>query len=540
MPIPVPRSPVRVRIAPSPTGDPHVGTAYIGLFNAAFARHHGGQFILRIEDTDQKRSTLASEEAIYRSLKWVGLQWDEGPDIGGAFGPYRQSERSAIYQGHTQQLLDRGMAYRCFCTAERLDQVRAEQRAAKQNPGYDGHCRDVPPAESQVRAQAGETHVVRLRMATDGESVVPDALRGDVVYDNRLIDDQVLLKSDGLPTYHLANVVDDHLMQITHVIRAEEWINSTPKHLALYQAFGWEPPVFVHMPLLRNADKSKISKRKNPTSLEYYQRAGILPEAMLNFLMLMGYSRKDAAGLDVEKFTFAEFTADLDLTRVSLGGPVFDLKKLDWLNGLYLRAMTPEQLADRAIAFLREDDRHGPIAQLVQERVTSLGDFLPHVENFYTGVREYGLNARYLLVGATSRKKNALKLGRVASQRFLEDCIARLEGLTAWTHEAIETDLRAAVEAVGVQVGDGLMTVRVAVTGRPAAPPLFETVQVLGRSVVLVRLRHAAATLQDPRFLQDALTAAQADIDAARTALTAAEATPTAAPTPDPGARAEA
>ncbi len=540
MSIPIPRTPVRVRIAPSPTGDPHVGTAYIGLFNAAFAHHNGGKFILRIEDTDQKRSSRASEDAIYRSLRWVGLQWDEGPDVGGPCGPYRQSERSAIYEAHTRQLLDNRMAYRCFCTAERLDRVRAEQRAAKQNPRYDGHCRDVDPQQSQVRADTGEEHVVRLRMTTEGESVVPDALRGAVVYDNSQIDDQILLKSDGLPTYHLANVVDDHLMAITHVIRAEEWLNSTPKHLALYQAFGWEPPVFVHMPLLRNADKSKISKRKNPTSLQYYQRAGILPEAMLNFLMLMGYSRKDAEGADLEKFTFEQFAGDLDLSRISLGGPVFDLKKLDWLNGLYLRAMTPGQLAERAIAFLREDDRHGPIAQLVQERVTSLGDFLPHVESFYAGQREYGLNARYLLVGSASRKKTALRLDRKASQRFLEDCVARLETVLDWNHANIETALRAAVEVAGVAVGDGLMTVRVAITGKPAAPPLFESLQVLGRSVSLVRLRHAAAVLADERFLQDALAAAQAEIDAARAALAAVDAPPTATPTPTSGARAEA
>ena len=519
MPIPVNRTPVRVRIAPSPTGDPHVGTAYIGLFNAAFARHHGGQFILRIEDTDQKRSTRQSEEAIYRSLRWIGLQWDEGPDVGGACGPYRQSERGAIYREHTQRLLDNRTAYRCFCTAERLDQMRAAQRAAKLTPRYDGVCRDLDPKEGARRAEAGEEHVVRLRMAQDGETFVPDALRGTVVYDNRQMDDQVLLKSDGLPTYHLANVVDDHLMAITHVIRAEEWLNSTPKHLALYAAFGWEAPVFVHMPLLRNADKSKISKRKNPTSLEFYQRAGILPEAMLNFLMLMGYSRKDDAGADLEKFPFDAFVSDLDLCRVSLGGPVFDLKKLDWLNGLYLRAMPPAELAERELAFLREDDRQASIAQLVQERVTSLGDYFDHAGTFYAGLCDAGLQARYFLVGCSSKKKNAVQLDRARSKLFFEDAIARLEAAPTWQPEPIEAALRAAIEAAGVLVGDGMMAIRVAISGRTASPPLYESITALGRSVSLVRLRAAAGLLGEERMLQDALAAAEAEVDATRRAL---------------------
>ncbi len=527
MPIPVTKHPVRVRVAPSPTGDPHVGTAYIGLFNLAFARSHGGQFVLRIEDTDQKRSTRQSEEAIYKSLRWAGLQWDEGPDIGGPRGPYRQSERSDIYRQHTQLLLDSGDAYRCFCTAERMDKVREEQRARKETARYDGFCRHLSPEESDARAVA-EPHVIRLKFPQGGETVVPDALRGAVVYDNSQIDDQVLMKSDGLPTYHLANVVDDHLMAITHVIRAEEWLNSTPKHLALYAAFGWEPPVFAHMPLLRNADKSKISKRKNPTSLEYYQRAGVLPEALLNFLGLMGYSRKDAAGQDVEKFTLDEFIADLDLARISLGGPVFDLQKLDWLNGLYLRAMTPEQLADRVTAFHREDDRHAAAGHLVQERVTSLGDYFDHAGTFFRGAVEYGLTARYFLVGASSRKKTAVRLDRPQSLRFFERAIAVLEEQAAWTPEFIETRLRDICTEANVAVGDGFMAVRVACLGRPTSPPLFESLQVLGRALTLSRLRHVAGLLADAQFLQRALADVEAEVAAARAALQPPTPTPEA------------
>src|SRR6185436_11240696 len=325
--------PIRVRIAPSPTGDPHVGTAYVALFNYAFARKHGGQFILRIEDTDRERSSMASEAMIFEALHWLGLEWDEGPDKGGPHAPYRQSERSAIYREHAAELVKRGAAYPCFCSRERLDALREEQKAKKKNFGYDGHCRSIGLTEAARRQQAGEAHVIRLAMPREGQSVVHDLLRGDVTIDNAQVDDQVLLKSDGFPTYHLANVVDDHLMGITHVIRAEEWISSTPKHVELYDAFGWTAPEFIHMPLLRNADKSKISKRKNPVSLDYYADAGILPEAMLNFLGLMGWS----FGGDREKFTLAEMLAAFDISRVRLGEPVFDLEKLSWLNGLYMR-----------------------------------------------------------------------------------------------------------------------------------------------------------------------------------------------------------
>jgi glutamyl-tRNA synthetase len=532
MSIPVPKHPVRVRIAPSPTGDPHVGTAYIGLFNAAFARAHGGQFVLRIEDTDQKRSTRHSEEAIYRSLRWIGLQWDEGPDVGGPYGPYRQSERSAIYAAHCQRLVDNGTAYRCFCTAERLDGVRAAQRARKETARYDGFCRELASSQSQARADAGEVFVIRLKMPQSGVTVVPDALRGAVEIDNTQIDDQVLLKSDGLPTYHLANVVDDHLMAITHVIRAEEWINSTPKHLHLYAAFGWEPPVFVHMPLLRNADKSKISKRKNPTSLEFYQRSGILPEAMLNFLALMGYSRKDEAGQDIEKFDFDALVGDLDLSRISLGGPVFDLEKLKWLNGLYLRAMASVELAERTFAWYREDGRHADVGVLVQERVTDLGNFAHHAGPFYTGTLEYGLNLRYLLVGCASKKKNAVRLGRAASQAMFEQLISGLEQLTSWTVADVEAVVRAVAAASGAAVGDAMMAIRVAACGRPASPPLFESIHTIGRAVVLVRLRHVCTLLDDLQAIHQAIAATRAELEAAEAALASAEATPVLPPSP--------
>ncbi|MEJ2189476.1 MAG: glutamate--tRNA ligase, partial [Acidobacteriota bacterium] len=335
--------PVRTRIAPSPTGDPHVGTAYVALFNLAFARQHGGQFILRIEDTDRVRSDAASEAMIFDALRWLGLEWDEGPDVGGPHGPYRQSERAEIYREHAERLVASGDAYPCFCTKERLDALRAEQREKKLAFGYDGHCRSIPPEEAERRRKAGEAHVIRLAMPREGESVVRDLLRGVIRFPNEQIDDQVLLKSDGFPTYHLANVVDDHLMEVSHVIRAEEWISSLPKHVRLYGAFGWDEPVFCHLPLLRNADRSKISKRKNPVSLNYYRRAGYLPEAMLNYLALMGWTLPD----EREEFTLEEFIDAFDLGRVSLGGPVFDLDKLTWLNGRWIRRTPVASLRER-------------------------------------------------------------------------------------------------------------------------------------------------------------------------------------------------
>src|SRR3989442_12253548 len=376
---------VRVRIAPSPTGVPHVGTAYIGLFNYVFARSQGGQFIVRIEDTDQRRYDRRSEEAILRSLRWIGLHWDEGPDVGGPYGPYRQSERLALYQRYAQELLAAGAAYRCWCPPERLEAVRQQQRQQQQMLRYDGHCRHLTAAETTARQ--GQPCVVRLKVQEGGTTVVHDAFREPITFDHQQIDDQVLLKSDGYPTYHLANVVDDHLMRISHVIRAEEWLSSTPKHVLLYQAFGWEPPIFMHMPLLRNADRSKISKRRNPVSLEFYERQGYLPEALINFLALMGCSMSD----DREVFSIDEMIEEFSFDRVNLGGPVFDLQKLEWLNGVYIRQLPSEELTQRLRQLLtqpkarRLDDEAylRAMTPLLQERLPTLGDFHALAAFFY-------------------------------------------------------------------------------------------------------------------------------------------------------------
>ena len=478
---------VRVRIAPSPTGDPHVGTAYVALFNYAYARHHGGKFVLRIEDTDQARSSDASEKAILKSLRWLGLDWDEGPDKGGPVGPYRQSERSATYKEHVDQLLNGGHAYRCFCTPERLTELRKQQRAAKQDPGYDGLCKGLTPEESAARAEAGEAHVVRLKMNRAGETVLRDGLRGEVVLPNTMSDDQVLLKSDGMPTYHLANVVDDHLMGITHVIRAEEWISSAPKHLRLYEAFGWEAPQFMHLPLLRNNDKnrSKISKRRNPVSLEYYQESGVLPEAMVNFLGLMGWSFGD----DVEKYSLAQMVERFDLVpgSVSLSGPVFDLEKLSWLNGQYLHDMSDEQLVDRLLGWQLNREYLLKLVPLARERIRRLDEFIPLTEYFFAGDLDYEPVKDLLKPNKRTGPETAKMLKRL---------VERLDAEREWIPEQMEQMFRDFTEEVEWKTREVFMTVRVAITGRKASPPLFDTMVVAGRERSRRRLRQAMEYLK--------------------------------------------
>jgi glutamyl-tRNA synthetase len=481
---------VRVRIAPSPTGVPHVGTAYVGLFNYAFARSQGGEFVIRIEDTDRVRSEPRYETAILRSLRWIGLQWNEGPDVGGPYGPYRQSERLHIYQQYTQKLIDKGSAYRCWCTPPRLEAVRQQQRQAKQPIRYDGHCRDLPDTEVKAMMQQELPSVVRLRVPEEGCMVVHDAFREPITFDYRQIDDQVLLKSDGYPTYHLANVVDDHLMCISHIIRAEEWISSLPKHVMLYQAFGWELPVFMHMPLLRNPDKSKISKRKNPVSLEYYERQGYLPEAMCNFLALLGWSMPD----EREIFSLDEMIKEFTFDRISLGGPVFDLQKLDWVNGMYIRRLSLDELTHHLYKQVIEPKAQRlndmayaqAVAPLLQERLHTLGDFHDMAAFFYDTPLIYDKNL--LVPKGRNPRETAKMLADVGEQ------IQRYNG--SWQDTDLEAFMRTYLEGTKWDAKSLFMTLRVAVTGRTASPPLFATMRVLGKDVCLTRLEDAVATLQ--------------------------------------------
>jgi len=480
-------APIRVRIAPSPTGDPHVGTAYIGLLNFIYARQRGGQFVLRIEDTDQTRFVATSEQMIFDSLRWLGLAWDEGPDVGGPYGPYRQSERTPIYREYVEKLLASGHAYRSFETAEELEAMRKSQIAAKLPPRYNGAHRELPQAQIDAFLAEGRPYVIRLKVPVEGETSFRDELRGVVTFTHNNVDDQVLLKSDGFPTYHLANVVDDHLMRITDVIRAEEWISSTPKHVLLYNAFGWELPRFWHMPLLRNLDKSKISKRKNPVSLIYYRESGYLPQALLNFLGLMGGGMAQpteqeivSKGINVKEgdlFSLAEMLEKFDFQRISLGGPVFDLTKLKWMNGEYLRALSPEDFFQQLRAVVFSDDTLRRIVPLVQTRIETLAQFGDMADFFF---KDDVVPGPEVFVP----KKKTLE----ETVAFAAEQLAVLEA-TPFTVEDLEPALKKLGTEKEWSVKDNFMLLRAIVTGKTASPPLLESMIVFGKARSLDRVR---------------------------------------------------
>ena len=475
--------PVRTRIAPSPTGDPHVGTAYVALINYCFARKHGGAFLLRIEDTDQARSTSESERAILDSLRWLGLSWDEGPDVGGPYGPYRQSERSAIYTTYADELLAAGHAFRCFCTPQDLDEMREAQRLAKLPPRYDGRCLRLPAAESEARAQR-EPFVVRMRVPDRGTAVVEDLRRGRIEIEWNTVDMQVLMKSDGLPTYHLANVVDDHLMRITHVIRGEEWVSSAPKHLLLYQYFGWDAPAFLHLPLLRNPDKSKLSKRKNPTGILFFKAMGYLPEALLNFLGLLMVSSSDGE----EVMTLDDLIARFEVEHLSLGGPVFDFAKLDWLNGKYLRELPPERFVERALDWSGGRDRFAAMAGVAQSRIERLSDLGPLLAFFYSG--RLHVTEAQLLEGQ--------KLGRDDVRRALALAMWDLDAAQQFDKATVEAALKRVAERLERKLRDVARLFYVALTGSPTSVPLFDAAELLGREICRERLRNALDVLGAP------------------------------------------
>ena len=468
--------PIRTRIAPSPTGFPHVGTAYIALFNLAFAKAHGGEFILRIEDTDQTRSTEQSEHMILDALRWIGLEWAEGPDVGGPHAPYRQSERADIYKKHAQQLLDNGHAFRCFCSSAELDIMRSEQMARGESPRYDGRCAHLPPEKTTELAASGKPHVIRMRVPTEGVCRVDDMLRGTVEIPWEQVDMQVLLKTDGLPTYHLANVVDDHLMQITHVLRGEEWLNSAPKHQLLYEYFGWEMPTLCHMPLLRNPDKSKLSKRKNPTSITYYRDAGVLPEALMNYLGRMGYSLPNEA----EKFTLDEMIASFDIKRVSLGGPIFDIEKLNWLNSEWLRALTPEQLKNRILEWANDSDKLTAMAAAIQPRIELLSDAINWGGFYFQNLPT---------INADSFTHKSLTPEQIID--MLQLALWQLETMPTWSEENIYATLKGLAAHLDIKMRDFMAPFFVAIAGSTSSTPVMNSMWIIGADMTLIRLRHA-------------------------------------------------
>ena len=477
---------VRTRIAPSPTGIAHLGTAYTAMRNLAIARQNGGKFIIRIEDTDRQRYVEGAVEVIFEAMAWLGLLHDEGPDKGGLHAPYTQSERLPIYQEHANQLLKSGKAYYCFCTKERLDKLRLDQQAQKQLPRYDKFCRNLDPSQAANRA-ATEPHVIRLKVPETGVTTCQDSVRGAIEFENSGIDDQVLLKTDAYPTYHLAVVVDDHLMGITHIIRGEEWLSSTPKHILLYRSFGWQLPVFAHLPIIRNKDHSKMSKRKNDVSILSHRDKGYLPEAVLNFMALMGWSHPDKK----ELFSLSEFLRLFTLERITLTAPVYDLDKLNWLNGQYIRMLSDAELAKRlapseangGVGFIPKDcpkDMVQQILPLIKERLVTLKDFEDLTAFFY---RDITVDQTILTKKSTA---DEVKSQLIATRTVLEGIDDK-----DWTSEKIEEKIRSLAETKSWKPGQYFMMLRIAVTGKTATPPLFETMAVLGREKVLLRLSPA-------------------------------------------------
>ena len=473
---------VRTRVAPSPTGDPHVGTAYIALFNMCFARAHGGQFLLRIEDTDQARSTPESERAILESLRWLGLEWDEGPDVGGEHGPYRQSERMDLYGKYAQQLVDEGKAFICYRTSLELDALREARRGAGNSTALKPSDLQLPEAEVEQRRAAEQPYVIRMMVPEEeGACAVQDMLRGTIELDWGMIDAQILLKSDGMPTYHLANVVDDHLMGITHVLRGEEWINSAPKHKLLYEYFGWDMPQLCHLPLLRNPDKSKLSKRKNPTSILYYQRMGFLPEALLNYLGRMGWSMPDES----EKFSLQQMQESFDIQRVSLGGPIFDVEKLSWLNGMWIREDLDEaQLAQRLMAWAYNEANLKKVLPHAQKRMETLSDFAPLASFLVSGT-----------LPLNEASFESVKGERENIVKGMQFALWRLEVQRHWTRDNIWNDLKAIADALNVKVKDFLAPLFIAIAGSSASFSVVDSMELLGPDMSRARIRHAIEVL---------------------------------------------
>jgi len=482
-PHPMHNHPVRVRIAPSPTGDPHIGTGYTAVFNAALARRRGGQFVLRIEDTDQGRKVADSEGQIEDTLHWLGLEWDEGPDVGGPHAPYRQSERLPLYEAAAHRLFELGLAYHCWCTPERLEEMRAEQMRNKRPTGYDRLCLGKTRDERARLPGFNEHPVLRMRVPDhDVPLSFDDLIRGPT--NSPMPDDQIILKRDGYPTYHLAVVVDDHEMGITHVLRGEEWISSMPKQLLLYRFLDWQAPNFAHLPLLRNPDHSKISKRKNPAGrLNWFREEGFLPEALLNFLALQGWSMPDGR----EIFTFDELAANFDVERFSPVGPIFDVDKLDWMNGQYLAALDDDEFLRRAAPFLPgpgQDRALRVLAPHLKTRVKRLKQICEQVDFLYTGELELD---REMLAGQGSTSPTAAE-----SLAAAEAVLDRLEDFST---DAIEAALEAERTTRGWKPKPFFMPVRVAISGKAHTPPLFPMLAALGKPRSLTRLRDALELL---------------------------------------------
>jgi glutamyl-tRNA synthetase len=489
--------PARVRFAPSPTGHLHLGGARTALYDYLLARQTGGQFILRIEDTDQKRLVAGAEQEIMTGLRWLGLDWDEGPDVGGPYGPYRQSERKEIYQEYARQLIRQDQAYYCFCTQQRLDEVRQAQQSRKEDPHYDGTCRNLSPEEAAARVATGEKHVIRFKTRKEGTTTVRDVLRGDITIENRKVDDVILVKSDGLALYHLAAMVDDHEMKITHVIRGSEWLPSFILHKMIIDAFGWEEPEWVHLSLfLKPSGKGKMSKRETADLLKDgysiflkdLEDLGYLPEAVVNWIALMGWSYDD----HTEFFSLADLVQKFSLTRLNPAPAAINFTKFDYFNGLHIRAITRQDLADRVKPFFEkaglepDDERLQKIAPIIQERIGTLDEAVEMAGFFFH--KEVTPNALDLV---------AKGLTIYQSLEIARKCLEILQVAGELTHEKIEAPLREFVDQSGYSAGQVFGILRVAVTGQKVSPPLFESMEIIGLSVVCKRVENAIRLLDN-------------------------------------------
>ncbi|MFA4844663.1 MAG: glutamate--tRNA ligase [Candidatus Margulisiibacteriota bacterium] len=475
---------VRVRFAPSPTGNLHIGGARTALFNWLFARHHGGKFILRIEDTDQERSTAEAVKAILHGLDWLGLDWDEGPSVAGPHGPYYQTERLALHQKHADQLVKEGKAYYCFCTPEELKKKREEAEARKEAPRYDGHCRKLAEDEIKQKLAAGQPRVIRFLMTPVGETVVDDMVRGPVTFKNEVLDDFVILKSDGFPTYNFACVIDDHLMEISHVIRGDDHLSNTPRQILLYQAFGWSLPRFAHIPMILGRDRARLSKRHGATSVVDYGAMGYLPEAMLNYIAKLGWGHGDQ-----EVFTRLELIEKFGLDGVTKNPAIFDLDKLNWLNGQYIRKILPERLVDLCEGLLL--DAYGKIeleylkkvVLVFQDRLVLIKDIVELSSYFFRDEFDYDPK------GVEKHFKTP------HAKQILTTLKGRLEKLEPFTKENIEPIFKGLAEEMKVKLGVIIHPCRLALSGRSETPPMYDVVEIIGKEKVIARLAKAIATL---------------------------------------------
>ena len=476
---------VRVRYAPSPTGEPHVGNIRTALFNWLFARHMGGKFVVRIEDTDVARKLEGSLEAILDALRWLGLDWDEGPEVGGMYGPYIQSERLELYKRAADTLVRNGDAYYCYCSPQRLKEMRTEQVLRKEPPGYDRKCRNMNLEEYASKTGEEFQSVVRFKMPLEKETSFQDLIKGEVTFANRTMDDFVILKSDGYPTYHLASVVDDNSMEISHVLRADEWVSSTPKHVLLYEAMGYQRPLFAHLPIILGPDRSKLSKRHGVVSVLHYRDTGFLPEVVLNFLALLGWSLDDRT----EIISRTDLVSHFSIERIGKSGAIFDHEKLTWMNGIYIRQMGTEDLLPHILKLL--DEKLSPevprplsteyvsaIIPLVQERLKTITDAPSLMDFFFSDELKYPTD---------SLVQNSLD--NASTVNALEATRQRVTDLDVWSVADIENTLRSLADELKLKPGQLFGTIRVAVTGRKVAPPLFETMAVLGRDRSLHRLQ---------------------------------------------------